>query len=128
VQIVGEFLTVSSVQNWLIKTDDGTPITVRRGQIGGNDVRGLAVGTRVRVVALMKIEPAPGGRSRPPTWRKVSTVSPTNPARADQNAPGCLVVTDVKAPIRRGRATLQPHGWSMAMPRYWEASWSVESP
>jgi hypothetical protein len=44
VQIVGEFLTVSSVQNWLIKTDDGTPITVRRGQIGGNDVRGLLSG------------------------------------------------------------------------------------
>ncbi len=61
VQIVGEFRTVSAVTSWLIRHDDGEPVTIRRGQIGPDDVRGLAVGTRVRIDALMKIETSPGG-------------------------------------------------------------------
>jgi hypothetical protein len=61
VAITGEFLTVSAVTSWLIRQDEGEPVTIRRGHIGPDDVRGLAVGTRVHIDALMKIETTPGG-------------------------------------------------------------------
>ncbi|OCB17834.1 hypothetical protein A5689_23860 [Mycobacterium intracellulare subsp. yongonense] len=61
VQIVGEYLTVSAVSSWLIQQDDGDTVTVKLGQIRRDDARGLAVGDRVRIDALMKIETTPGG-------------------------------------------------------------------
>lgn len=61
VQLVGEYLTVSAVSSWLIQQDDGDTLTVKLGQIGRDDTRGLAVGDRVRIDALMKIETTPGG-------------------------------------------------------------------
>lgn len=59
--IVGEYLTVSSVQSWLIRQDDGETVTVKLGRLGENEVRGLGLGMRVRIDAIMKIETTPGG-------------------------------------------------------------------
>ncbi|MEY8014704.1 MULTISPECIES: hypothetical protein [Mycobacteriaceae] len=61
VQIIGEYLTVSAVSSWLIQQDDGETVTVKLGRIGKDQARGLAVGDRVRIHALMKIETTPGG-------------------------------------------------------------------
>ncbi|OBJ81424.1 hypothetical protein A9W97_02430 [Mycobacterium gordonae] len=61
VHIVGEYLTVSSVSSWLIQEDDGDTVTVKLGQISRDAARGLAVGDRVRIDAVMKIETTPGG-------------------------------------------------------------------
>jgi hypothetical protein len=61
VPLVGEYLTVSSVQSWLIRRDDGEAVTVKLGRLGENEVRGLGLGMRVRVDAIMKVETAPGG-------------------------------------------------------------------
>lgn len=61
VQITGEYLTVSAVSSWLIQQDDADTVTVKLGQIGREDVRGYAVGDRVHIDALMKIETTPGG-------------------------------------------------------------------
>ncbi len=61
VQIVGEYLTVSAVSSWLIQQDDGDTVTVKLGRLGKDEARGLAVGDRVRIDALMKVETAPGG-------------------------------------------------------------------
>lgn len=61
VQIIGEYLTVSAVSSWLIQQDDGDTLTVKLGQISKDDARGLAVGDRVRIEALMKVETSPGG-------------------------------------------------------------------
>lgn len=61
VQIVGEYLTVSSVQSWLIRQDDGETVTVKRGRLGEDDLRGHSMGMRVRIDALMKTETTPGG-------------------------------------------------------------------
>lgn len=61
VEIVGEYLTVSAVSSWLIQQDDGDTLTVRLGRIGGQQTRGLAVGDRVRIDAIMKVETTPGG-------------------------------------------------------------------
>ena len=61
VQITGEYLTVSAVSSWLIQQDDGDTVTVKLGEINKDDTRGLAVGDRVRIDALMKVETTPGG-------------------------------------------------------------------
>lgn len=61
VEIVGEYLTVSAVSSWLIQQDGGDTVTVKLGRIGGEQVRGLAVGDRVRIDAVMKVETTPGG-------------------------------------------------------------------
>jgi len=61
VQLVGEYLTVSAVSSWVIQHDDGEAVTVRLGHIGAEEARGLAVGDRVRIEAIMKVETAPGG-------------------------------------------------------------------
>ncbi|BBZ12295.1 hypothetical protein [Mycobacterium branderi] len=61
VQIIGEYLTVSAVSSWLIQQDDGETVTVKLGRIGKDQARGLAVGDRVRIDALMKVETTPGG-------------------------------------------------------------------
>jgi hypothetical protein len=61
VQIVGEYLTVSSVQSWLIRQDDGETVTVKRGRLGEDDLRGHGMGMRVRIDAIMKVETTPGG-------------------------------------------------------------------
>lgn len=61
VQITGEYLTVSAVSAWLIQQDDGDTVTVKLGEISKDDTRGLAVGDRVRIDALMKVETTPGG-------------------------------------------------------------------
>jgi hypothetical protein len=61
VQIIGEYLTVSSVQSWLIRQDNGDTVTVRRGALGEDDLRGHGMGMRVRIEAIMKVETTPGG-------------------------------------------------------------------
>ncbi|WP_343576927.1 hypothetical protein [Mycobacterium sp.] len=61
VQIVGEYLTVSSVQSWLIRRDDGETVTVKRGRLGEDDLRGHGMAMRVRIDAIMKVETTPGG-------------------------------------------------------------------
>lgn len=61
VTIVGEYLTVSSVASWLIKQDDGDIITVKLGRIDPGRTKGLAVGDRVRIEAIMKAETTTGG-------------------------------------------------------------------
>ncbi|MBV8180831.1 MAG: hypothetical protein JO045_18940 [Mycobacterium sp.] len=61
VQIVGEYLTVSAVSSWLIQQDDGDTVIVKLGRISRDEARGLAVGDRVRIDALMKVETTPGG-------------------------------------------------------------------
>lgn len=61
VEVIGEYLTVSAVSSWLIQQDDGDTVTVKLGRIGGHEIRGLAVGDRVRIDAIMKIETTPGG-------------------------------------------------------------------
>ncbi|PND54377.1 hypothetical protein CRM90_28335 [Mycobacterium sp. ENV421] len=61
VLIVGEYPTVSSVQSWLIRQDNGEPITVKLGRLSENEIRGLGIGMRVRIDAIMKIETTPGG-------------------------------------------------------------------
>jgi hypothetical protein len=61
VQLVGEYLTVSSVQSWLIRRDDGEAITIKLGALRENEVRGLGIGMRVRVDAIMKVETTLGG-------------------------------------------------------------------
>jgi hypothetical protein len=61
VQIIGEYLTVSAVSSWLIQQDDADTVTVKLGQIGRDQARGLAVGDRVRIDAVMKVETTPGG-------------------------------------------------------------------
>lgn len=61
VNIAGEYLTVSSVASWLIQQDDGEVISVKRGRIGSDQIKGLAVGDRVRIHAVMKTESVPGG-------------------------------------------------------------------
>ncbi|MDB2197607.1 hypothetical protein [Mycobacteroides abscessus] len=63
VEIIGEYLTVSAVSSWLIArggNDDDT-VTVKLGRIDPSQTRGLAVGDRVRISAIMKIETTPGG-------------------------------------------------------------------
>ncbi|MGP3319545.1 hypothetical protein [Mycobacteroides abscessus] len=64
VEILGEYLTVSAVSSWLIKQDDGDTITVKLGRIDPSQIRGLAVGDRVRINAIMKIETTPGGNMK----------------------------------------------------------------
>lgn len=44
-----------------LRTHPSTPVTVRLGQISRDEARGLAVGDRVRIDALMKVETTPGG-------------------------------------------------------------------
>lgn len=61
VPIVGEYLTVSSVQSWLIRQDHGETVTVKLGRLSENEVRGLGIGMRVRIDAIMKIETTSGG-------------------------------------------------------------------
>ncbi|MFN6548498.1 hypothetical protein ACK4CT_35625, partial [Mycolicibacterium nivoides] len=61
VHIIGEYLTVSAVSSWLIQQDDGDTVTVKLGRIGKDEAHGLAVGDRVRIEALMKVETTPGG-------------------------------------------------------------------
>jgi hypothetical protein len=39
-------------------------VTVKLGQIGSDQTRGLAVGDRVRINAVMKIETTPGGATK----------------------------------------------------------------
>jgi hypothetical protein len=61
VEIIGEYLTVSAVSSWLIQQDNKDTVTVKLGQISGQQTRGLAVGDRVRINAVMRIETTPGG-------------------------------------------------------------------
>jgi hypothetical protein len=61
VHIIGEYLTVSAVSSWLIKQDNTDTVTVKLGAISSDQTRGLAVGDRVRINALMKVETTPGG-------------------------------------------------------------------
>ncbi|QCH22639.1 hypothetical protein [Mycobacteroides salmoniphilum] len=66
VEIIGEYLTVSAVSSWLIQragTDNDT-VTVKLGRIDPSQTRGLAVGDRVRITAIMKIETSPGGNTK----------------------------------------------------------------
>ncbi len=64
VAIVGEYLTVSAVSSWLIQQDDGDTMTVKLGRVDPRHTRGLAVGDRVRIEAIMKIETTPGGNTK----------------------------------------------------------------
>lgn len=64
VLIVGEYLTVSAVSAWVIQQDDGDPVTVKLGRIDPRQTRGLAVGERIRVQAIMKTETTPGGNTK----------------------------------------------------------------
>lgn len=64
VVIVGEYLTVSAVSSWVIQQDDGDAVTVKLGRIDPSQTRGLAVGERIRVRALMKTETTPGGNTK----------------------------------------------------------------
>jgi len=61
VTIIGEYLTVSAVASWLIKQDNGDTITVKLGRIDPAQTRGLAVGDRIRVEAVMRTETVTGG-------------------------------------------------------------------
>lgn len=61
VTITGEYLTVSSVASWLIQQSDGDVITVKLGRISSGQIKGLAVGDRVRIAAIMKTETTAGG-------------------------------------------------------------------
>lgn len=49
------------MQSWLIRQDDGETVSVKLGRLGENEVRGLGLGMRVRIDAIMKIETTPGG-------------------------------------------------------------------
>lgn len=62
--IVGEYLTVSAVSAWVIQQDDGDAVTVKLGSIDPSQTRGLAVGERIRVEAVMKTETTPGGNTK----------------------------------------------------------------
>ncbi|SHR17738.1 hypothetical protein LK468_08895 [Mycobacteroides abscessus] len=64
VPLVGEYLTVSAVSSWLIRLDHGEAVTVKLGRIDPGQTRGLAVGDRVRIEAVMKIETTPGGNTK----------------------------------------------------------------
>jgi hypothetical protein len=64
VVISGEYLTVSAVSSWVIQQDDGDPVTVKLGRVDPSQTRGLAVGERIRVQAIMKTETTPGGNTR----------------------------------------------------------------
>lgn len=44
VRLVGEYLTVSSVQSWLIRQNDGEAVIVKLGRLSENEVRGLGLG------------------------------------------------------------------------------------
>lgn len=61
VTIIGEYLTVSAVASWLIQQDDGDTITVKLGRIDPTQTKGLAVGERIRIEAIMKTETTTGG-------------------------------------------------------------------
>ncbi|MCT7361646.1 hypothetical protein A7G45_02405 [Mycolicibacterium llatzerense] len=62
--ITGEYLTVSAVSSWVIQQDDGDPVTVKLGRVDPSQTRGLAVGERIRVQAIMKTETTPGGNTK----------------------------------------------------------------
>ncbi|MGV9798330.1 hypothetical protein ACWDTP_09740 [Mycobacterium sp. NPDC003449] len=64
VLIIGEYLTVSAVSAWVIQQDDGDAVTVKLGRIDPSQTRGLAVGERIRVEAIMKTETTPGGNTK----------------------------------------------------------------
>lgn len=65
VVITGEYLTVSAVSSWVIQQDDGgDPVTVRLGRVDASQTRGLAVGERIRVQAIMKTETTTGGNTK----------------------------------------------------------------
>lgn len=64
VTIVGEYLTVSAVSSWVIQQDDGDVVTVKLGRVDPGQTRGLAVGERIRVEAIMKTETTPGGNAK----------------------------------------------------------------
>jgi len=64
VSIVGEYLTVSAVSAWVIQQDDGDAVTVKLGRVDPSQTRGLAVGERIRVQAIMKTETTPGGNTK----------------------------------------------------------------
>jgi len=64
VVIVGEYLTVSAVSAWVIQQDDGDAVTVKLGRIDPSQTRGLAVGERIRVQAIMKTETTAGGNTK----------------------------------------------------------------
>lgn len=64
VTIIGEYLTVSAVTSWLIKQDDGDTITVKLGRIDPAQIKGLAVGDRIRIEATMKTETVTGGNAK----------------------------------------------------------------
>ncbi|MHA7661991.1 hypothetical protein [Pseudomonas otitidis] len=64
VVVTGEYLTVSAVSAWVIQQDDGDPVTVKLGRIDPSQTRGLAVGERIRVRAIMKTETTPGGNTK----------------------------------------------------------------
>jgi hypothetical protein len=64
VVITGEYLTVSAVSSWVIQQDDGDPVTVKLGRVDPSQTRGLAVGERIRVQAIMKTETTPGGNTK----------------------------------------------------------------
>jgi hypothetical protein len=51
IPLVGEYLTVSSVQSWLIRQDDGEALTVKLGHLNENEIHGLGLGMRVRIDA-----------------------------------------------------------------------------
>ncbi|AGM27610.1 hypothetical protein MABM_23040 [Mycobacteroides abscessus] len=62
--IVGEYLTVSAVSSWVIQQDDGYAVTVKLGRVDLSQIRGLAVGDRIRVEAIMKTETTPGRNTK----------------------------------------------------------------
>jgi hypothetical protein len=64
VAIIGEYLTVSAVSSWVIQQDDGDAITVKLGRVDPGQTRGLAVGERIRVQAIVKSETTPGGNTK----------------------------------------------------------------
>jgi hypothetical protein len=64
VLITGEYLTVSAVSSWVIQQDDGDAVTVKLGRVDPSQTRGLAVGERIRVQAIMKTETTPGGNTK----------------------------------------------------------------
>jgi len=48
----------------VIQQDDGDAVTVKLGRVDPSQTRGLAVGERIRVQAIMKTETTPGGNTK----------------------------------------------------------------
>ncbi|WP_280252987.1 hypothetical protein [Nocardia abscessus] len=64
VTIIGELLTVSAVEQWFVRDDRGQVFHIKLGDVSSEDIRGLAVGQRVRIDATLKVERSSGGATK----------------------------------------------------------------